>query len=123
YVSLDTPLHRHKHSAGASTSVQRTQQCIALVTSKEHLRFSPFLKSNTAKKMTKMFVFDFSLQNQRQTNNRQGDYAFSFTETSVNNRFNNFYPVMSYRRVQEESDYCIRFGHSLWSANQLPTQG
>ena len=32
---------------------------------------------------------------------------------------------MSYRRVQRESDelYCTRFGHSLWSANQLPAQG
>ena len=40
--------------------------------------------------------------------------------------YNNFYPVMSYRRVQKKkkaTDYCIRFGHSLWSANQLPAQG
>ena len=32
---------------------------------------------------------------------------------------NNFYLVMSYRRVQkkkEATNYCIRFGHSLWSA-------
>ena len=39
---------------------------------------------------------------------------------------NNFYPVISYRRVQKEknaTNYCIRFGHSLWSANQLPAQG
>ncbi|CAD1480294.1 unnamed protein product, partial [Heterotrigona itama] len=38
---------------------------------------------------------------------------------------NNFYPVISYRRVEKESDvyYCIRFGHSLWSANQLSAQG
>ncbi|KOX77661.1 hypothetical protein WN51_09326 [Melipona quadrifasciata] len=38
---------------------------------------------------------------------------------------NNFYPVISYRRVQREkkaTNYCIRFGHSLWSANQLPAQ-
>ena len=39
---------------------------------------------------------------------------------------NNFYPVISsYRRVQEKkkaTNYCIRFGHSLWSANQLPAQ-
>ena len=38
---------------------------------------------------------------------------------------NNFYLVM-YRRVQKKkkaTNYCIRFGHSLWSANQLPAQG
>ncbi|KAF3427931.1 hypothetical protein E2986_12456 [Frieseomelitta varia] len=37
---------------------------------------------------------------------------------------NNFYPVISYRRVQKKkkaTNYCIRFDHS-WSANQLPTQ-
>ena len=34
--------------------------------------------------------------------------------------FDNFYPVTSYRRVQKEkkaTNYCVRFGHSLWSAN------
>ena len=39
---------------------------------------------------------------------------------------NNFYPVISHRRVQKKkksTNYCIRFGHSLWSANQLPAQG
>ncbi|KOX77708.1 hypothetical protein WN51_09373 [Melipona quadrifasciata] len=38
---------------------------------------------------------------------------------------NNFYPVISYRRVQKKkkaTNYCIRFGHSLWSANRLPAQ-
>ena len=36
----------------------------------------------------------------------------------------NFYPVMSRRRVQKESDELLYtvFGHSLWSASQLPTQ-
>ena len=36
--------------------------------------------------------------------------------------FNHFYSVISYRRVQKESGELsyIRFGHSLWSANQLP---
>ena len=37
---------------------------------------------------------------------------------------NNFYTVMSYRRVQKKkkaTNYCIRFGHSLWSAK--PAQG
>ena len=32
---------------------------------------------------------------------------------------NNFYPVISYRRVRKEekaTNYCARFGHSLWSA-------
>ncbi|KOX80801.1 hypothetical protein WN51_03863 [Melipona quadrifasciata] len=40
--------------------------------------------------------------------------------------FNNFYPVILYRRVQKKKkarNCCIRFGHSLWSANQLPAQG
>ena len=39
---------------------------------------------------------------------------------------NNFYGVTLYRRVQKKKkarNYCIRFGHSLWSANQLPAQG
>ena len=39
---------------------------------------------------------------------------------------NNFYPVISYQRLQKEkkaTKYCTRFGHSLWSANQLPAQG
>ena len=39
---------------------------------------------------------------------------------------NNFYPMISHRRVQRKkkaTNYCIRFGHSLWSANQLPAQG
>ena len=39
---------------------------------------------------------------------------------------NNFYRAISYRRVQKKkkaTNYCIRFGHSLWSANQLPAQG
>ena len=38
---------------------------------------------------------------------------------------NNFYPVTSYRRVLKKmkaTNYCVRFGHSLWSANQLPAQ-
>ena len=33
---------------------------------------------------------------------------------------------MSYRRVrkkQKTTNYCIRFGRSLWSANQLSAQG
>ncbi|CAD1470226.1 unnamed protein product, partial [Heterotrigona itama] len=39
----------------------------------------------------------------------------------------NFYPVILYRRIQKKkkkktTNYCIRFGHSLWSANQLPAQ-
>ncbi|KAF3422329.1 hypothetical protein E2986_10876 [Frieseomelitta varia] len=39
-----------------------------------------------------------------------------------------FCPVISYRCVQKKkkkkaTNYCIRFGHSLWSANQLPAQG
>ena len=32
---------------------------------------------------------------------------------------NNIHPVISYRRVQKKkkaTNYCIRFGHSLWSA-------
>ena len=40
-------------------------------------------------------------------------------------RLNNFYPVMSYRRVRmkkKATNCCVRFGHSLWSANQLPAQ-
>ena len=40
--------------------------------------------------------------------------------------FNNFYLVISYRRGQkkkEATNYRIPFGHSLWSANQLPAQG
>ena len=24
--------------------------------------------------------------------------------------------------LEKETDYCIRFGHSLWSVNQLPAQ-
>ena len=39
---------------------------------------------------------------------------------------NRFYPVMSYRRVRKErraTNYRVRFGHSLWSANRLPAQG
>ncbi|CAD1469790.1 unnamed protein product, partial [Heterotrigona itama] len=37
---------------------------------------------------------------------------------------NNFYPVTSYQRVEKESDEVLGlgFGHSLWSANQLPAQ-
>ena len=38
---------------------------------------------------------------------------------------NNFYSVISYRRVQKESDVITvqyEFGHSLWSANHLPAQ-
>ena len=38
----------------------------------------------------------------------------------------NFYPVTLCRRVRKKkkaTNYCIRFGHSLRSANQLPTQG
>ena len=37
-----------------------------------------------------------------------------------------FYPVISYRRVPKKkkaTNYRIRLGHSLWSANQLPAQG
>ncbi|CAD1479125.1 unnamed protein product, partial [Heterotrigona itama] len=37
----------------------------------------------------------------------------------------NFYPVI-YRTDEfkkKVTNYCIRFGHSLWSANQLPAQG
>ena len=37
----------------------------------------------------------------------------------------NFYPVMSYRRVQgkkKATDYCTRFGRSLWSAISCPAQ-
>ena len=33
---------------------------------------------------------------------------------------------MIYRRVQKRekaTNYCVRFGHSLWSTNQLPAQG
>ena len=30
--------------------------------------------------------------------------------------FNNFYPVISHRRIQKESDELYGFGHSLWSA-------
>ena len=39
---------------------------------------------------------------------------------------NNFYPVISYRRARKKkkaTNYCIRSGRSLWSANQLPAQG
>ena len=38
---------------------------------------------------------------------------------------NNFYPVISYRSDIKKRRIicCIRFRHSLWSANQLPTQG
>ena len=35
---------------------------------------------------------------------------------------NNFNPVMSHRRAQKEkttTNYCIRFGHSLWSAQPV----
>ena len=38
---------------------------------------------------------------------------------------NNFNPVMSHRRVQKKekaTNYCVRFGDSLWSADQLPAQ-
>ena len=34
----------------------------------------------------------------------------------------NFYPAMSYRRVRKKkkaTNYCIRFGHSLWSAQPV----
>ncbi|CAD1477020.1 unnamed protein product [Heterotrigona itama] len=38
---------------------------------------------------------------------------------------NNFHPVIfdPYRRVEKErkaTNYCVQFGHSLWSANHLP---
>ena len=33
---------------------------------------------------------------------------------------NNFYPVT--QEEKKATNYCIRFGHSLWSANQLPPQ-
>ena len=39
---------------------------------------------------------------------------------------NHFYPAAEpYRRVQKEkaATCCIRFGRSLWSANQLPARG
>ena len=39
---------------------------------------------------------------------------------------NNFYPVISYRRVQKKkkaTNYCIRFGHSLWSAISSQRKG
>ncbi|CAD1469708.1 unnamed protein product, partial [Heterotrigona itama] len=36
---------------------------------------------------------------------------------------NNFYPMISYRFKKKKVNYCTRFGHSLWSANQLPAQG
>ena len=35
---------------------------------------------------------------------------------------NNFYPVISYRRVQKKKkgkNDCVRFGHSLWSAQPV----
>ncbi|CAD1481295.1 unnamed protein product, partial [Heterotrigona itama] len=37
---------------------------------------------------------------------------------------NNFYPVIYYTDEfqKKATNYCIRFGHSLWSANQLPAQ-
>ena len=38
---------------------------------------------------------------------------------------NHFYPAMSYRRVREErkaTNSCIRFGRSLWSANQFKSR-
>ncbi|KOX69016.1 Neuropeptide FF receptor 1 [Melipona quadrifasciata] len=38
----------------------------------------------------------------------------------------NIFVLISYRRVQKKkkaTNYCIRFGHSLRSANQLPAQG
>ena len=37
---------------------------------------------------------------------------------------NSFYPMISHRRAQTKkkaTNYCIWFGHSLWSANQLPS--
>ena len=36
--------------------------------------------------------------------------------------FNNFHRVTSYRRVRKEmeaTNYCVRFGHSLWSAQRV----
>ena len=47
---------------------------------------------------------------------------FKCNPGKTNDNFNNFYPVISYRRVQKEkkaTNYCIRYGHSLWSANQV----
>ncbi|CAD1476379.1 unnamed protein product, partial [Heterotrigona itama] len=38
---------------------------------------------------------------------------------------NNFYSVVLYRRYylkRKRQNYCIQFGHSLWSANELPAQ-
>ncbi|KOX80644.1 Mannosyl-oligosaccharide 1,2-alpha-mannosidase IB [Melipona quadrifasciata] len=49
---------------------------------------------------------------------------------TISPRNNPRYPsdeaMISYRRVQKKkkaTNYCIEFGHSLWSANQLPAQG
>ena len=39
---------------------------------------------------------------------------------------NNFYPMISYDTDEfkkKVTNYCVRFGRSLWSANQLPAQG
>ena len=39
---------------------------------------------------------------------------------------NNFYPVISHEWIQKmkkATNYCIRSGHSLWSAERLPAQG
>ena len=50
----------------------------------------------------------------------------NITQATTNNKFisnfifSNFCPVISYRRDREESD--VVYGHSLWSANQLPAQ-
>ncbi|CAD1476849.1 unnamed protein product [Heterotrigona itama] len=38
---------------------------------------------------------------------------------SCNITQNNFYHTDEVKR--KATNYCIRFGHSLWSANQLPT--
>ncbi|CAD1469550.1 unnamed protein product, partial [Heterotrigona itama] len=37
---------------------------------------------------------------------------------------NNFYPMILYRDEfkKKAANYCIRFGHSLWSVNHLPAQ-
>ena len=53
-------------------------------------------------------------------------YKFIISITSLL-LFNHFYPAMSYRRIQKKEKatnyFCTRvFGHSLWSANQLPAQ-
>ena len=36
--------------------------------------------------------------------------------------FYSFYPIDEFER-KRKTNYCIRFGHSLWSATQLPAQG